>query len=58
MKEELMSKMTANDTRFVAIKSSYEKNLRDCEDQIQQLIREKDNLNKQLKNASSSASSK
>lgn len=41
MKEELMPKRTVNDSRFVAIKFSYKRNLKNLEDQIEILQKER-----------------
>ena len=58
MKEELMSKMTTNDNEFTHLKPDYEKNLKSMEEQIDILMKEKDELTQRLKHSSSAASSK
>ncbi|XP_042221301.1 chromosome-associated kinesin KIF4A-like [Homarus americanus] len=55
MKEELMSKMTVNDTHFLAMKATYEKEKKDLETHIDLLSKEKDELTQQLKVVSHSS---
>ncbi|XP_068231625.1 chromosome-associated kinesin KIF4-like [Palaemon carinicauda] len=57
LKEELMSKMSTNDTQFVAMKFQHEKEKKDLECHIDILSKERDELMQQLKAASSGATS-
>ncbi|XP_066943400.1 chromosome-associated kinesin KIF4A-like [Macrobrachium rosenbergii] len=57
LKEELMSKMSNNDTQFVAMKIQYEKEKQDLEKHIDILSKERDELMQQLKVASSGSTS-
>ncbi|KAB7496099.1 Chromosome-associated kinesin KIF4, partial [Armadillidium nasatum] len=51
MKEELMTKMTQNDSRFVVMKSNYDKNMKDMEEQINNLMKEREELTQKLRNS-------
>ncbi|KAK7067055.1 Chromosome-associated kinesin kif4a [Halocaridina rubra] len=57
LKEELMSKMTTNDTQFVAMKVQYEKEKKNLECHIDILSKEKDELLQQLRAAVVSSTS-
>ncbi|CAL4144988.1 unnamed protein product, partial [Meganyctiphanes norvegica] len=52
LKEELMSKMTTNDSQFVAMKLKYEKEKKDLESHIDILAKERDELTQQLRSFS------
>lgn len=56
MKEELMNKMTVNDTQFVAMREQYAKEKKNLECHIEILSKEKDELMQQLKFAGSASS--
>lgn len=52
LKEELMGKMTSNDTQFVAMKIKYEKEKKDLESHVDILAKERDELTQQLRSIS------
>lgn len=52
LKEELMGKMTSNDSQFVAMKIKYEKEKKDLESHIDILAKERDELTQQLRTIS------
>ncbi|XP_076066005.1 kinesin-like protein 3A [Oratosquilla oratoria] len=58
LKEELMVKMSANDDRFVSLRATYEKNVKDLEDQVNIVSKERDQLTQQLRSTLAPAASK